>query len=578
MKFLPSLYSYFAQNRGTRRNLLLLSRFLLVFLGLVFAYSSAFHYLMELEGRNFSWVTGFYWTLTVMSTLGFGDITFQSDIGRVFSMVVLLSGVLYLLVLLPFTLIEFFYAPWTRAQQLARAPRKLPPDISGHVLLTHLDPVTEALIPRLERYGYRYALIVEELEEALRLHDQGYQVVVGRLDDPETYRACRVESAALVASTAGDPANTNVAFTVCEQTSDVPIVTTANREASVDILELAGSSRVFRLADMMGQTLARRIIGCDAMAHEIGRFDELVVAEASVLGTPLVGKSLVDSKLREMVGTTVVGIWERGEFHTPQPEAVLTAQSVLILAGTAAQIQNYNAMFCIYHHSAAGIIIIGGGRVGRAVARALAERGIEATIVEANAARVRAGYDFVEGDAADLAVLKKAGVETAPAVVITPHDDDINIYLTIYCRKLRPDLQIISRATHERNVSTLHRAGADFVMSYASMGANAILNLLKEGDVLMLTEGLNVFRVEVPEALAGKSLLDSGIRAATGCSVIGLVGPDGQMIANPAPKTILEPGSQLVLIGSGKAESKFLELYPHKTGNRHKIVSTPAAG
>ena len=83
-------------------------------------------------------------------------------------------------------------------------------------------------------------------------------------------------------------------------------------------------------------------------------------------------------------------------------------------------------------------------------------------------------------------VLKRAGIDEAPTTLVTTSDDAINIYLTIYCRRLRPDMQIISRATLERNVSTLHRAGADFVMSYASMGANTILNVLEKGDVVML--------------------------------------------------------------------------------------------
>jgi len=38
-----------------------------------------------------------------MSTLGFGDITFSSDLGRIFSLIVLLTGIVYLLVMLPFT-------------------------------------------------------------------------------------------------------------------------------------------------------------------------------------------------------------------------------------------------------------------------------------------------------------------------------------------------------------------------------------------------------------------------------------------------------------------------------------------
>lgn len=49
-----------------------------------------------------------------MSTLGFGDITFHTDLGRAFSMLVVISGLMFLLVLMPFTFIEFFYAFTTR--------------------------------------------------------------------------------------------------------------------------------------------------------------------------------------------------------------------------------------------------------------------------------------------------------------------------------------------------------------------------------------------------------------------------------------------------------------------------------
>ncbi len=161
------------RSRRGHRNLRVLARFFLVLALMVTAYSVLFHVLMEREGQQHSWITGFYWTLTVMSTLGFGDITFHSDLGRVFSMVVLLSGTLFLLVLLPFTFIEFFYEPWMEAQADARAPRQLPAKTRGHVLLTHHDAVTSALIHRLEQYHYPYALVVPELEEALRLHDLG---------------------------------------------------------------------------------------------------------------------------------------------------------------------------------------------------------------------------------------------------------------------------------------------------------------------------------------------------------------------------------------------------------------------
>ena len=61
------------------RNIWVLVKFFLALILMVTVYSILFHFLMIFENREFSWITGFYWTLTVMSTLGFGDITFHTD-------------------------------------------------------------------------------------------------------------------------------------------------------------------------------------------------------------------------------------------------------------------------------------------------------------------------------------------------------------------------------------------------------------------------------------------------------------------------------------------------------------------
>ena len=119
-------------------------------------------------------------------------------------------------------------------------------------------------------------------------------------------------------------------------------------------------------------------------------------------------------------------------------------------------------------------------------------------------------------------------------------------------------MQILSRASMERNVSTLHRAGADFVMSYASLGATAIFNFLRKEDTLMLAEGLNVFRLKAPQALVGKNLPQSKIREETGCSVVA-VKVNGVMSINPDPQAEIRENAELVLIGSYEGEQKFLE-------------------
>jgi Trk K+ transport system NAD-binding subunit len=221
-------------------------------------------------------------------------------------------------------------------------------------------------------------------------------------------------------------------------------------------------------------------------------------------------------------------------------------------------------LFCIYHTSVEPVVILGGGRVGRAVARALAVDEVEYRIVEKVPERVAEKERLIAGDAADIEVLRAAGILNSPAAVVTTHDDDMNVYLTLYCRRIRPDIQIISRATLERNISTLHRAGADFVLSSASMGANSLFNALKRTNILLLAEGLDVFAMDVPPALVGKSLAESAIRATSQCSVIAIDGPNG-MIFNPEPQTILDASAKLVLIGGAESESKFLRTFAQTT-------------
>jgi Trk K+ transport system NAD-binding subunit len=323
---------------------------------------------------------------------------------------------------------------------------------------------------------------------------------------------------------------------------------------------MAGADQVLQMGQLLGRTLSRRTLGQDARVHVVGRFNNLVIAEAMVGQTPLVGKTLRFSKIREHLGINVVGIWERGTFINPTPDSVIHEQSVLLLAGSTEQLRTYDEMMAIYHQSAKPVIIIGAGRVGRGAAQEFQRRGMDYRVIDKDSKRIREAEKFILGTGEDIETLKKAGIDDAPAVLITTHDDDTNIYLTIYVRRLRPDVQIISRSTLQRNVSTLHRAGADFVMSYASMGANVIFNILERNDVLMIAEGINVFNLETPKKLVGKTIMSSDIRRNTGCSILSIE-KNGEQIVNPDPGTMLEEGTEIVLIGNKEGEEEFIRRY-----------------
>ena len=510
----------------------------------------------ELGGVSIGWVEAFYWVLTTMSTLGYGDITFSGDSGRLFSMMVMFTGVFYLFIVLPFVFMEFLYKPFMEYQTGARVARKFDAVKQKHVILTHYDSISHVLMDKLSQFGYPFVLIVPELKEALRLHDMDFPVMLGSLDEAQTFVDASIDNAAMVVTTDDDIRNVNIAFRARDSSPDLSIVSTCNRATSEEILTLAGATHVIRPAQQMGRFLSRRICCTDNSTHLIGSFDEVLIAEATIHGTPLVGQNLRDAMLRENYGVNVVGMWERGHFELPGPDTMLNNHTVLLLAGTENTFAKYDEDFRHYKTNSSPVIIIGAGRVGRETAKALSDGNIPYRVIESDERKAGMVPNCILGDASDKSVLERAGINKAPAIIITSHNDESNVYLTIYGRKLRPDIQIISRAFLHRNIEPLHRAGADFVMSQDHMGANTIFNLLNRAEILMVTEGLDVFSQATPKSLVGVKVKDSKITEKTGCSIVAIKGDEGTVIT-PSPDNQFSEDGEIILIGDEAAEKSF---------------------
>ncbi len=564
MKFLFTQLLYFFQHKTARRNLATLWKFFAFLFLVVCLYSVSFHLLMMYEDRYYSWITGFYWTMTVMSTLGFGDITFHSDIGLLFTMFVLITGVLFFLIILPFTFIQFFYAPWLEAQESARTPRALPDSIRDHVIITSIDPVTTRLIEYLNRQHIPYYIVTANPQEASALLDQDYHVVIGEPDRPETYRSLQVDKAALVVVTNDDLISTNISFTIRQVSQDVPIVTNANHRHSIDILEFSGNISVYEFMKMLGESLSRGAYGVGQGANVIGRFDDLLISELPVRYTDIEGKTLAGSGIRPTTGVTVIGIMEEGRFIAPSPQAVIKPDAILILAGSTSQLKVFDETFPVSYTQDPDkpqVLILGGGRVGQVAAQTLTEHNITYRIIEKRSVRADGPHSefTIIGDAADINTLKEAGIDSAKSVIVTTHSDDMNIYLTFYCRQLRSDIQIISRSILERNVSKLHMAGADQVMSYSSLGAGVIFQLLRPNEVSLFTEGLRVLNRIAGTELAGKTIMNSGIREKTGFSVIA-IRRDGRLTVSPGPEIEIKEQDELIVIGTAENEKLFTDM------------------
>ncbi|MEM0963886.1 MAG: NAD-binding protein, partial [Bacteroidota bacterium] len=552
MKVVGAQLAYFLNDKQTRRNVRSLLKYV-AFVGVVIVvFAIAFHYIMLYEGESHSWVTGFYWTLTVMSTLGFGDITFESDLGRLFSMVVLLTGIVLLLIVLPFAFIRFFYAPWLENRIQTRAPRAVPDRMEGHVVLCAYDSIAPGLIERFEADGIPYVVLEEDPTTAAEMSLSGISVVAGRVDARATYERLRLDRARMVLANREDTVNTNIVLTVREVAPAEPVVALANHHNAVDVLELSGATRVLPLKQWLGEQLASRVNALCAHTHPIGHVEDLLLAEVPVYRTPLAGKTVRETRLREISGVSIVGVWQGDRVCPARPDLLLEPSSVLVVIGAEDQLRELDDLLLIYDVNPNPVLVVGGGRVGSAVARSLRKRGVPVHLVEREKVlcrRLEPICDSVfQGDASDYYLLREAGVLDAPSVVLTTNDDAMNIFLASYCRKLNPDLRIVSRITHERNVEAIHRAGADFVLSYASLGVQAVTSVLNGRELLVLGDGVDVFTTPLPRVLEGQTLVETGIGAQTGLTVIG-VGRDGEVHTRLDATTPLAPGDELLMLG-----------------------------
>lgn len=537
-------------------------RYILTLIGFVLLYGWLFHVIMEREGESHSWFTGIYWTLTVMSTLGFGDITFTSDLGRAFSLVVLLTGVVLLLIILPFLFIRMVYTPWLEEQsrRRTRSLQTLPQGVSDHVIICANDPIAIGLAERLRLGGIPSVIIEPDPAVASNMHDAGVPVLAGAIDSVETYEAARVGTARLVFANSTDAMNTNVVLTVRELASRVPVVAVAGDVLSVDIMELAGATRVLPLKHQLGEHLADRVCAGNARASIIGKFEDLVIAELPVHNTPLQGARIGEAKIVRALEAKIVAVWEGGQLLPADPDHVLRPLNVVVIVATPQQIEALNELLVIYDANPNPVIVIGGGKVGLAAAAALKKRGLSVNVIERDKELRQSIADIpdrlIVGEAADINVMTEAGISNAPSILLTTHDDPTNIFLSVYCRRLNADARILTRVTHERSVSAIHRAGADFVLSYASYGVQTVYSIAMNKELTMLGEGVDLFYVPIPETLIDKTLEDAQIGERTGLNVIAIQ-EGSKLDRNLNSGKRLAAGAALVVLGNSKQRDQF---------------------
>ena len=544
-----------------------LIRFGILLLCVVGLFTMTFQVIMwEIEGQSHSWPTALYWTVVTMSTVGFGDIVFESDVGRMFSLFVLASGIPLLLVILPAIFIRVVYAPWLEARLRQDVPSQPQEPLSDHVIITRHGPIASGLIDQLALSEIPYVVVEPDKSTALQLMNDDVHVVNANLDSRETYEYLCAEQARFVVANCEDTVNTNIALTVREVSDHVPIVGLVEDEDSIDILEFSGCTHVYAPFIRLGEFLAARASAGVGSADVIGSVKGLQVAEFIARNTVLSGQTVSETELREQTGANIVGVWERGKFISAYPQTVIKDDSIVVTVGTEAQLQAVDDKILPLKQTFSSnmVLVIGAGSVGTAALLALKGQGFVVHVLDRDphaCQRIREVADeVVVGDANERSTLIRAGLEHALSVVLTTGDDAMNIYLAIYCRRLKVDLRIVSRITESRNVEAIHRAGADFAFSSSALGAKVIDSYVEGRDHVLLDHDVQAMSLVLPAALENKELSDTEITAKTGLAVVA-VEKNGSVITDLNNLGPLPPGSTLILLGTSKQERLFTQQF-----------------
>ncbi|MEW6426716.1 MAG: potassium channel protein [Thermodesulfobacteriota bacterium] len=209
-------------------------------------------------------------------------------------------------------------------------------------------------------------------------------------------------------------------------------------------------------------------------------------------------------------------------------------------------------------------ILCGYGRIGKVIANDLAASNRPFVVIEKTAAEIEklkeAGHLYIDGDASEDRILQLARIESAKGLVTVVDTDAANVYIILSARGLNPNLFILARSSAEPNAETkLMRAGANKVISPYFIGASRMAQLLVRPtvcDFIDVTVGVGQLGLRLEEMmvsedspLCGVSLMDSGIRQQFELIVVAIKRSDGEMLFNPLPRTEINPGDTLIVLG-----------------------------
>ena len=246
------------------------------------------------------------------------------------------------------------------------------------------------------------------------------------------------------------------------------------------------------------------------------------------------------------------------------------------------------------------VVICGYGKTGQNLVRILQERQYPVVVIdhsEAATQKLRDGnIPYIYGNAASLHILEKAGVDQAKSmVVLLP--DAMSMRMTLKrSLDLNPELDVVVRSRHDRDIEMLYQLGATEVVQpqfeaslevashlLTSIGVSRpviwqemeqirsshYLDLRPTKPRAEIVRDFQQIREQIPSlwyALPGNSPIlgmnweETNLRQLTGVSLLAIKRESGIEIDYPEGNEFLEPGDRLLIVGEAEEIAAFREL------------------
>ncbi len=292
---------------------------------------------MLLEGM--SALDALYMTVITLSTVGFSEISPMHPLGRIFTMVLIVFGVslgAFGATAIGQIILEGQIRQIYGKKKMETKLKKM----SGHHIIAGLGRVGRQVAEEFSKRKVPFVVIEKKADSDTEYDYTGLVLLRGEATDEKVLQRAGIERARTLISTLPDEAqNVYLTLTARAMNKDLHIIARADVEGGEKKLMRAGADYVVSPHVMGGMRMAHASLRPNVVdsVHMATLGDGGLSVEEVVIPTEcrLIGKNLIDSRLKEDYGATAIGIKKPGEKMTiaPTPQTVLDESDTLVIIG-----------------------------------------------------------------------------------------------------------------------------------------------------------------------------------------------------------------------------------------------------